>query len=231
MTNTLFKNEVVFLVPVFNEAKIIGQTIKNIGSVADLIICVNDGSTDDSSKKIRKTDAILIEHPINMGQGAAIQTGIEFALQFDNFKYFVTFDADGQHDALDAKKMLNVLKKENLDIVIGSRFLGEAINISLPKLIILKLAVMFTNLFSGVNLTDTHNGLRVFNRKFATALNIQMSGMAHASEIIDKIGQGNWRYKEVPVTITYSDYSRSRGQSILNSVNILVDILINRVKK
>ena len=223
--------DTVVIIPVYNEEKVIEQTISGVNDAFVKIVCVNDGSKDNSSGCIKKTNALLVEHPINMGQGASLQTGIEYALQYPNIKYFITFDADGQHSVSDAKKMLEVIKSEDLDIVIGSRFLGEAINISYPKQIVLKLAVMFTNVFSSVNLTDTHNGLRVFNRKFAAALNIQMPGMAHASEIIDKIGQGGWRYKEVPVTITYSDYSRARGQSILNSVNILIDILLSRIKQ
>jgi polyprenyl-phospho-N-acetylgalactosaminyl synthase len=191
---------------------------------------VNDGGKDGSSECIRKTDALLVEHPINMGQGAALQTGIEYALLQPDIKYLITFDADGQHSVADAVAMLKIIKKEELDIVVGSRFLGKAVNITMTKRMILKLAIMFTNLFSNVKLTDTHNGLRVFNRKFAQQLDISMPGMAHASEIIDKMGRGNWRYKEVPVTINYTDYSKAKGQSALNSVNILIDMLASKIK-
>jgi hypothetical protein len=143
----------------------------------------------------------------------------------------VTYDADGQHSMHDVKAMMEVIKNKNVDIVVGSRFLGEAVNITVLKKIILKLAIRFTNVFSGVNLTDTHNGLRVFNRRFAESVDIQMPGMAHASEIIDKMGRGKWRYVEVPVTIHYSDYSKSKGQSMLNSVNILMDVMLSRTRK
>jgi polyprenyl-phospho-N-acetylgalactosaminyl synthase len=222
--------DAVVIIPVYNEEKVIEQTISDVETEFKRIICVNDGGDDNSSDCIRKTSALLVEHPVNMGQGAALQTGIEYALLYPDIKYFITFDADGQHSIADAVNMLKTIKKENLDVVVGSRFLGEAVNITLTKRIILKLAVLFTNTFSNVKLTDTHNGLRVFNRKFARELNITMPGMAHASEIIDKIGRGDWHYKEVPVTISYTDYSKSKGQSVLNSVNILIDMLVSKIK-
>lgn len=224
-------NDTAIIIPVYNEADVLRDVIASVRAKFDVVICVNDGSVDTSSEVIEATEAILIEHPFNLGQGAALQTGIDFALQFTAINYFVTYDADGQHDISDAEKMLDVLKEDEVDIVVGSRFLGEAVNITLLRKIILKLAVRFTNIFSGVNLTDTHNGMRVFNRKFAEYVDINMPGMAHASEIIDKIGKGGWRYAEAPVTIQYNDYSKTKGQSMMNSVNIVMDILLNRTRK
>lgn len=220
---------IVFIVPVFNEGSIIFDTLSKILEKYGFVVCVDDGSSDNSISEITRTDAYLVKHPINLGQGAALQTGIEYALTFPNVEYLVTFDADGQHNLNDVTKMLKVIKKDGLDIVMGSRFLGNAHNIKRSKKIILKLAISFTNKFSGVKLTDTHNGLRVFNRKFAESLNITMPDMAHASEIIDVIGSGGWKYKEVPITIKYTEYSIAKGQSIFNSVNILFDLLITRI--
>lgn len=224
---------VAVIVPVFNEAKVITQTVESVLQSFPLIVCVDDGSSDRSANEILKTDALLVRHAINAGQGAALQTGIEFALlQYPQVEYIVTFDADGQHNMRDAKRMLRMLRQQNLDIVLGSRFLGSAPNITPLKRIVLRAAVQFTNLISrspsssGAKFTDTHNGLRVFNRAFAEALSITMPGMAHASEILEKVGRGNWRYAEMPVTIQYTDYSRAKGQSILNSINIVVDLLL-----
>lgn len=222
---------VAIIIPVYNEGKVIQAVIKDVLKHFSTVICVDDGSKDNSLAEIEKTKALVVRHPINMGQGAALQTGIEFALRLKSTEYFVTFDADGQHSIDDVKSMLGVLKNDKVDIVVGSRFLGEAINITRTKKIILKMAVRFTNIFSGVSLTDAHNGLRVFNRKFAENIDITMPGMAHASEIVDKIGRGGWKYIEVPVTINYTEYSLSKGQSMLNSVNILTDIMLSRTRK
>lgn len=225
------KHEVCVVIPVYNEATVIAKTIKTVLKLYPMVVCVNDGSSDNSSDKIAKTGALLIDHPINMGQGAALQTGIEYALQFSKVKYFVTFDADGQHDIKDVKAMLTKLRRDKLDIVLGSRFLGRTTNISVGKKLLLRAAIKFTNLFSHIRLTDTHNGLRVFTREFAKELHITLPGMAHASEIIDKIGNSKWRYAEVPVTVHYSEYSRAKGQSMINSVNIFVDLILSKATK
>lgn len=224
-------NNTYIIIPLYNEdqviAKVLTQTLKAFPNV----VCVNDGSRDNSAEEVEKTKAILVNHPINLGQGAALQTGIEYALQDPGAEYFVTFDADGQHRLEDVKNMLDVIKKEKLDIVLGSRFLGKVENISTMKKIVLKLAVRFSNKTSGVKLTDTHNGLRVFNRHVAENLNITMNDFAHASEIIERVSEKKFKYAEVPVTIRYTDYSRSKGQPMYNAINIGFDVLLRKLHR
>lgn len=223
------QQQVFLVIPVFNEASVIGGVLIEALKKYPNIVCVNDGSSDDSSLEIRKTTAHLVEHPINLGQGAALQTGIEYALLNKNIKYIVTFDADGQHGLDDVATMLDVIEKGKLDIVLGSRFLGNTVNMPKLKKIVLKAAIKFANLTSGVKLTDTHNGLRVFTRATAKRLNLQASDYSHASEIIEKIGTLNLKYAEVPITVTYTEYSKSKGQSMINAVNIGFDILLDKV--
>lgn len=224
-------SEVAIIIPVYNEAQVIGDVIKNVRKHFQNIICIDDGSIDTSADIIEKAGGILIKHPLNLGQGAAIQTGIEYALLNEGTKYFVTYDADGQHKLEDVLSMLDTIDKKNIDIVLGSRFLGTAENITWLKGLILRTAVVFSNRTSGIKLTDAHNGLRVFNRKVATLLEISMSDYSHASEIIDRIATYKFSYAEVPVTIMYTDYSRKKGQSILNAVNIGFDMILNRVTR
>jgi polyprenyl-phospho-N-acetylgalactosaminyl synthase len=224
------KDNVAIIIPAYNEGSAIVETINNIPDTYSCIVCVNDGSRDDTAQQIMSTRAQLVNHPINLGQGAALQTGIEYALELPGIDYFVTYDADGQHRIEDVNTMLDyIVKHPNTDIVLGSRFLGKAENISPIKKIVLKMAIQFTNASTGVKLTDTHNGLRVFNRKVAKGLNLQMPDFAHASEIIDRIAEKKYTYKELPVTIIYTDYSRGKGQSIINAVNIGFDIIIGRM--
>lgn len=218
------------IIPVYNEAKIIAETIKEIPKEYK-VICVNDGSTDHTADEIKKTHAILINHPINMGQGAALQTGIEYALLDPNIEYFVTFDADGQHSIEDVKRMVQHIKTTGVDVILGSRFLGKAENIGTVKRFVLKLAIKFSNTMSGLRLTDAHNGLRVFNRYVAKNLNITMPDMAHASEIIHRIAEHGFKYQEMPITIAYTDYSKAKGQSMMNAFNISFDVLLQRLIK
>lgn len=223
------KKKVYIIIPVYNEAQVIQGVVTEVLKEYTHVVCVNDGSRDRSAEEIQKTNAQLVNHPINMGQGAALQTGIEYALQDSEAQYFVTFDADGQHRLEDVKSMIKVIQKEKVDIVLGSRFLGKTENIPIIKKMILKLAIRFSNKTSGLKLTDAHNGLRVFNRYVAENLQITMNDMAHASEIIERIAEKNFTYKEVPVTITYTPYSLSKGQSVFNAVNLGFDILIRKL--
>lgn len=222
-------SNVVLIIPAYNEGGAIKETISSIPEHFTNIICVDDGSSDDTAAQIRETRAELIKHPINLGQGAALQTGIDYALLNPNSKYFVTYDADGQHRIEDVEGMIAYIRAHSVDVVLGSRFLGEAQNINFIKKVVLKLAILFSNISSGTKLTDAHNGLRVFNRSAAKDLNLQMPDFSHASEIIERIGEKKWTYKELPVTIVYSDYSMSKGQSIINSINIAFDIMLGKL--
>jgi glycosyltransferase involved in cell wall biosynthesis len=222
-----FVDTTAIIIPVYNEGKVIRGVIEEVRKHFSTIICVNDGSRDNSADEIAKTDAVLINHPINMGQGAALETGLAYGRAQKHLDYFVTFDADGQHGIDDVQRMLEELVKSGADIVLGSRFLNKESREKVPakKRLLLKMAVWFTTLTTGLHLSDTHNGLRVMNRKAAEAIEITMPDMAHASEILAIINSKKLKYIEVPVTIHYTDYSKAKGQSMLNAINIVYDIL------
>ena len=227
-------DDVAVIMPVYNEEQVVGSVVSGIRDKFAHVICINDGSSDGSSKAITKAGGLLIEHPINLGAGAATQTGIDYALQNSEIEYFITFDADGQHRVEDAVKMLKYLKKhKDIDIVFGSRFLqnSKTENMSILKGIFLKVAKIFSRFDTGVDLTDPHIGLRAFNRKFAENLKLTMSDFSHASELVRRVKESGYRYAELPVTVTYSDYSKSKGQPMLNAVNIAFDLLLQKVSK
>jgi glycosyltransferase involved in cell wall biosynthesis len=185
---------------------------------------VDDGSVDATASAALAAGAIVLRHAVNAGQGAALQTGIDYALA-NGATYVATFDADGQHHVEDLVTMLAVLQASPHDIVLGSRFLGHAEGLTVARRLVLKAAVLFTNLTTGLKLTDAHNGLRVMTASAARQLHIRQDGMAHASELIEQIGRLGLRFAEVPVTITYSDYSRAKGQRLSNSLLILRDLV------
>ena len=214
------------VVPLFNEAAVVREVVAHARATFPNIVCVDDGSTDASVAEALAGGAVVVKHPINLGQGAALQTGIDFALAQPDAKYFVTFDSDGQHRTEDAERMVERLRNEPLDIVIGSRFLDGRTKPGAIKKFVLQLAVLFERMTTGVRLTDAHNGLRALNRTAAQAIRIRQNRMAHASEIVAKVGEKKLRYAEEPVLIVYTDYSRSKGQSLWNSVNILSELFI-----
>jgi glycosyltransferase involved in cell wall biosynthesis len=223
-------NDTAVIIPAYNEEKVIRSNLEEVLDRFEYVIVVNDGSTDHTGFEARKTKAIVIDHvPYGLGQGGALQTGIEYALTLP-VSFFVTFDADGQHRLQDAIEMREEMLTGKYDIVLGSRFLGvESTGMPKSKRILLRAAVKFSNLTSGLKLTDAHNGLRVFNKSVAGGLDIREANYQHASEITDKIAQYAWKYKEVPVHVVYSDYSKSKGQSIFNAINLGFDIISGKV--
>jgi glycosyltransferase involved in cell wall biosynthesis len=215
-----------FVVPLFNEGEVVGDVIRDLRTRYPLVVCVDDGSADDSGRIAAEAGAAVVRHPYNMGQGAALKTGIDYALRDPHMEQVVTFDSDGQHQVEDALAMVERLETGTLDVVVGSRFLDDRTKPGALKRVVLKAAVVFENLSTGVKLTDAHNGLRAFNRVAAQRIRIEQNRMAHASEIVAEIGRHKLRYEEMPVHVVYTDYSRSKGQSIWNSVNILSDLYL-----
>lgn len=212
------------LIPAFNEGAVIADVVRDVRRHYDRVLVVDDGSSDNTFHEASDAGAIVLRHITNLGQGAALQTAIDYALR-QGAEYICTFDADGQHRAEFIGKMLTTLLKSNVDIVLGSRFMGRAVNIPFAKRIILKSAVLFTRLHARIRVTDTHNGLRLMTRRAASLLKITQPGMAHASEMLSQIARSDLAYVEVPVDVYYTEYSRRKGQSVTNAVKIALELL------
>ena len=215
------------VIPLYNEATVVREVVSRAREIFPYIVAVDDGSKDDSAREAAAAGAIVVRHPINLGQGAALQTGFSYVLEQTNADYVVTFDADGQHSASDAAAMVAAAREEGLAVVLGSRFLEGPSPVGWLKRLILRTAAAVSSHTSGMRLTDAHNGLRVIRRDLLAQLDLRQNRMAHASEIIRQIGATGLSWREFPVRIVYTDYSRSKGQSLWNSVNILVDLLFS----
>jgi glycosyltransferase involved in cell wall biosynthesis len=221
---------IAVVIAAFNEGSAIGPVVQAARAHCSWVIVVDDGSRDDTLDVAHQAGAHVVRHPINLGQGAALQTGIDYALRL-GASYVVTFDADGQHSADEIVPMIEHLMRTESDVVLGSRFLGNTVNMPKSKAVTLWLAVKFTRLTTGLKLSDTHNGFRALSRGAARRLRIRQNRMAHASEILDQIASLRLRYTEFPVTITYTAYSVSKGQHVLNSVAIVKDQVVGRLAK
>jgi glycosyltransferase involved in cell wall biosynthesis len=219
------------IIPMFNEATVIGEVVTRIREVFPHVVCVDDGSADNSGELAAAAGATVVRHSANLGQGAALQTGIEFGLsRSKHFSYFLTFDADGQHRVEDATAMVSAARTGEIDVVLGSRFLTTPQGIPWSRRVVLRAAVAFTRLTTGLALTDAHNGLRVLNRRAAESLNLRLNGMAHASEILNVIARSGLTFREVPIRVLYTDYSREKGQSSINAFNIVFDLMVHRLR-
>ena len=218
------------VVPAYNEGSRVAKTLASLRTRFANVVVVDDGSTDDTAAVARKQAARLVRMPINSGQGAALQTGIDFALQHDA-DVIVTFDADGQHAVEDIDLLVQPILSDEADVALGSRFLGRTVGMPLSRRLLLKGAVVFTRVFSRIRVTDTHNGIRALSRRAAKAIRISLNRMAHASEILDQIRKHQLRYVEVPVTIHYSDETLEKGQGAWNSIRIVGHLFLSRLIK
>lgn len=218
------------VIPMHNEASVITEVIAAVRSHFDHVVCVDDGSSDSSALLARAAGAHVVRHPTNLGQGAALETGLRHALRRPGTEYVVTFDADGQHDVADAAAMVALARERGVQAVLGSRFLARTSNIPRGRQVMLRAAARFTRGTTGLSVTDAHNGLRVLRRDAADQLRLRLHGMSHASEILSQVARNGWTYVEHPVSITYTDYSRAKGQRSYNALNIIFDLMVDRLR-
>ena len=223
-------DDTVVVVPMFNEAAVIADVVAALRSCFTRIVCVDDGSRDDCAVVARAAGATVVRHPVNLGQGAAIETGITYALGDPGVQYVVTFDADGQHDVRDAHAMVQRTRQGDVQVVLGSRFLGSGAHVPAARRLLLKAAAGFTRWTTGLPVTDAHNGLRVLRRDAAARVALRMHGMSHGSELLSLIARSRFSVVEHPVTITYTDYSMAKGQRSYNALNIVFEIAMNRLR-
>lgn len=218
------------VIAAYNEATVIGGVIAGVKQAGYPVVVVDDGSRDGTGDAAEAAGALVVRHPINLGQGAALQTGIEFALSA-GAEFIVTFDADGQHRVADIAALAAALTQHDADYALGSRFLGDTLNQPLSRRLALRLATWFTRLTVGMNITDTHNGLRAMTQRGAQHIRLRQNKMAHASEILDQVAGSGLKYIEVPVTIEYSAYSLAKGQRLSDALIILLDLFARRLHR
>ncbi|GAB3311829.1 hypothetical protein GCM10027451_24110 [Geodermatophilus aquaeductus] len=221
-------DDTVVVVRVYNEATVVRGVIEELVQAGLAVIAVDDASTDASAREIDAAGALRVSHPVNLGAGGALQTGYEAALRFTDARYIGCFDADGQHQLSDLLSMIERIR-EGYDVVMGSRFLDSRTAMSPLRRFILRVATKVMNRKSGHRLTDAHNGLRMITRDVAARIRLSHTGMAYASELEEQLTSPDLRVVEHPVHILYTDYSRAKGQPLLNSVNILADTIAHRI--
>lgn len=227
MSIPIDNSDIYVIIPAYNEHLVIGSVIHELSKLGYSIIIVDDGSEDSLFPIIQKFKLFYLRHEINLGQGAALKTGINFALK-KNAKIIITFDADGQHNPLEIRNLIEVINHGKIDIVLGSRFMTKSLNIPVARKILLKLARFINFLYTGLLLSDAHNGMRAMTYNAASKIRINHNGMAHATEFLSEIKRNKLRFVEVPVTINYTNYSMRKGQSAWDGFRILYDLIINK---
>jgi glycosyltransferase involved in cell wall biosynthesis len=216
------------VIAAYNEAKAIGDVVRELRAHYPHVVVTDDGSRDETRDRAHEAGATVLRHVINRGQGAALQTGIAYALK-QGARFVVTFDADGQHRPEDIPGLVMPIARGEVEFCLGSRFLEHAAEVPLRRRILLSGAVVFTRVTSGMRLSDAHNGFRALSRRAAERIDLRLDRMAHASEIIDQLRASGLAYREVPVLIRYTAYSMAKGQRSSAALRVAFDYLVGRV--
>lgn len=219
--------KIVAVIPAYNEEKTIKKVIAELRTKVDEIIVVDDGSCDNTKLIAEDEGVIVLRHIVNRDQGAALQTGTEYALKI-GADIIVHFDADGQHKVEDIEKLTKPILEEYYDVVFGSRFLEEKSINNIPltkKYLILKPAIILNRILTGLKLTDAHNGLRALSRKAAMKIHITQDRKAHNTEIPAQVKKNGLKWKEISVEIIYSEY----GQGFSGGIEILRDLFLRKI--
>ncbi len=219
--------KITCVIPAWNEEKNIAKVIADVRPYVDEVVVIDDCSQDKTSELATAAGATVFRHPINRGQGAALQTGNDYALS-EGADIIVHFDADDQFLSSEIKDMVAPIISGQADIVFGSRFLGKKANLPFVKrIIIMPLAHIFTRLILGIRLSDPQNGFRAMSRSAAESIRIGNREMAHNSEIQIEAFRQRLRIAEVPITVVYHHF----GQKLSGGFKVARDLLIHKIIK
>ncbi len=218
------------IVPAYNEANVVRSVLRELMAAGYTIVVVDDGSSDHTWEILQELPVHALRHPINLGAGAALQTGMSYAL-LKGADVIVHFDADGQHQVRDIEVLTGPILDGEADVVLGSRFLRKRDTEAVPprRRLLLKCARIVNGFLTGVWLTDAHNGFRALSAEAASQIHLQENRFAHASEILTQIRQSGAHYIERPTSIIYTDYSQGKGQSAWNGIRIVIDVVVRRI--
>lgn len=225
------KPKIVIVIPAYNEEQSIHNVIVSCHNEGyQSIIVVDDGSTDNTAQEAQQAGAIVVSHMINRGVGGATQTGLQAARKL-GADIVVTMDADGQHQAHDIKRLVGDVLNRQTDIIIGSRFLNKNNAIPLSRKLYNNIANIITFFLSGIYLTDSQSGLKAFSKPALQKINISSNGFEFCSEIIREVRHFGFSIKETPISVVYSSYSLSKGQSLSSGLTTVFKLVIKTLMR
>jgi glycosyltransferase involved in cell wall biosynthesis len=232
LIRSLVQERVFVVIPAYREGPVLRETVESLLPLQYEVVVVDDGSDDACIAHLQGLPVHYLRHPLNLGQGAALQTGTVYSLEA-GADYIVHFDADGQHPVDQIPRLLEPIRSGTADVVLGSRFLkrSDLELVPVKKRIALRIGILVSGLLTGVWLTDTHNGFRALSAEAARKIDLRENRFAHATEFLDHLRLQHLRYQEIPSTIRYTEYSLRKGQPISNGLDIILDLLLRKVMK
>lgn len=219
---------VFIIVAAFNEAASIGDLVRDLMEHYPHVVVVDDGSTDETAELATDAGAIVLSHLINRGQGAALQTGISYALQH-SADYIVTLDVDGQYDVKDIAELLAPISDGTVHATLGVRTSEQKPSLRMRFASVLRaLGKLAGRLGLRPPVPAAHNGLCAFSRHAAQLIDLKLDRMAHGSEIVQQIVAGGLNLHEIPVRVRVSDYALRKGQRSSHALRVAMQYIMAR---
>jgi len=225
MATPIHKADVWVIIPAYNEGPMVGEVVRRVRACGfEQVLVVNDGSTDHTAIAAREAGARVLSHPINRGAGAVSQTGILYARR-EGIRYLIQMDADGQHHPEDLDRLVERMAAGDCDILIGSRFMDKSGDIPAIRIIYNQISNVFTNWFCRSWYSDTQSGFRMLNRRAIEAIDLHIDGFGYCSEMIIQAEQRELKVAEVPISVSYTEYSMSKGQDLHTGIVTALNLL------
>ena len=225
----------ILILPAFNEAQVIAKVLQKIKiavkklPIKTEILVVNDGSADNTLKIVEKSKVKVITHIINRGLGASLGTGMEYAKR-KTADFAITMDSDGQHNPGDIIKVLTPLMKNQADVVIGSRLLGNKQDMPFLRRLNNKAFNLLTLGLFGITTTDSLSGFRGFSKKAIQKIKLKTERMEVSNEFFTEIKRNQLKFTEVPIKVIYTDYSMQKGVKPSNIFAIIFRLLLRLLR-
>jgi UDP-N-acetylglucosamine---dolichyl-phosphate N-acetylglucosaminyltransferase len=225
------EKNIYIVVPVYNEARVIEEVVREIQQAGYRnIIVVDDGSSDATYAEANSVlDVLVLKHKINRGKGAAIKTGICAAEQC-GAEIVVTIDGDGQHDPADIKRLVNPIIESGYDVSLGTRMLNSS-GMPFVKIIANKVGNYCTLLLYGILVTDSQSGFRAYSKYAAKIIDTKADKYEYDSKVIREINHNRLRFIEVPIQVRYTEYSmaKKQKQGFVNGLKTLVRMVWDKL--
>jgi len=218
---------IYIVTPVLNEGPVIGQVVSEVRRAGyKNIIVVDDGSTDDTAISLRGQNVIYLRHAINRGKGAATKTGFE-AAKMKGADIAVTIDGDGQHYVSDIKKLIAPIEKEGYDVVLGSRSFDSG-EVPPHKVVANMLGNFFVWVFYGLMVKDSQSGLRAYSKRALSLIDTKTDRYEYDGEVIREIRRNRLKYKEIPISVKYTEHSKGKKnkQGFINGIKTLIKMAL-----
>lgn len=231
--------KLLIVIPALNEEKVIASTVKDARSIRvkgfskPEVIIVNDGSKDSTAAIAKESGAMVLDHIIQLGAGGGTRTGLKYALRIcEDDSVIVTMDADGQHHHKDVIKLVDALSKGSVDMVIGNRIQKGDLNMPWYRKVGNNSLTNLSRFLFGIKVKDTQSGMRAYKpSSLAKIVDYQSDKYAFCTEMLWLAKRENLKVGEVPITVIYSDYSLSKGQSNWNAFNLILELLWMKVSR